>query len=597
MNLPFVRRYLTDVAENELSKRLDTQVKIGEVDVNWINRLVLKDVRLDDKNGEPILEAGNITAGFKLLPIFQNKWILTTVRLFGISCHIKKETPDSDTNIQFIIDALSKNTPESDGNIELQIHSIHIRRSNITYDISNKDSTKQHFDPNHIHINNISGKLSLDYFSNDSIGAHIHKLSFDEKSGLNVDRLSANIAIGKDTAYINDFTAILPHSFISIPSAGIGISDVDSLPALLDKSPVTVDISPSKISPEDFAPFLPFLKDFPDIIDFSACISGSINDISLNKIELQYVGAGMSFSGNMSLNGLIDRDDELYMLGQVKNLHVTTEGLQKIINTFNSNIILPKAVTKPDVLEFTGEISGFINHLVTFGNLSSSIGSVHIDMLIGNKPGATMYLKGNIASSELMLNNLFENVTPYGKARFNAEIDIIKPVHQEISGSVKAQVNEFEYNGYNYENIYLSGTYKDNEYKGSVQMNDPNGKIELQGLFRNENEKSVFDLIANIRDFHPDKLHITDKYENPDIALGINANFTGNNPDDFEGYIELENLSFNTSKDSFLLNSLRIETSSDEHPYRSMHILSDIINGEITGVYSLSSLIRDLLYT
>jgi hypothetical protein len=587
---------LTNVAENELSKRLDTPVKIGEVDVNWISRLAFKDVRIDDKNGENILEAGNITAGFKLLPIFKNKWILTTVRLFGISCHIKKETPDSDTNIQFIIDALSKNTRDKKSNIELQIHSILIRRCNITYDILNRDNTKQQFNPNHVNIRNISGKLSLHHFSNDSINVQINKLSFDEISGLNVDKLSMDVTIGKDTACIDNFTVNLPHSFISIPSAGISFPDINSFPALPGKSVLTVNISPSKISPKDLTSFLPFLGDFPDIIDFSADISGSINDISLNKIELQY-GTEMSFSGNMSLKGLTDRDDELYLLGQVKKLHVTTEGLRKISNNFNSNIILPEPVTKLNVLEFTGEISGFTNHLVAFGKFSSSIGSVQMDMLIGNKKDATMYLKGNIASSELRINNLFGNGSPYGNASFNAEVDIIKPFRQKISGSVKAQVNEFEYNGYNYENIYLSGTFKDNEYKGLVHMNDPNGKIELQGLFRNEKEKSVFDFMANIRDFHPDKLYITDKYENPDISLGINVNFTGDNPDDFEGYIELEDLSFNTSKDSFSLNNLRIETSADEHPYRKMRISSDIINGEITGIYSFSSLIHNLFET
>ncbi|MDR1525204.1 MAG: translocation/assembly module TamB, partial [Tannerella sp.] len=596
LNLPFVQRSMTDIAESELSKLLDTSVNIGNVDINWLNRLVLKDVRIDDQKGETVLKAGNITAGFKILPVFKNKWILTTVRLFGVSCHIKKDTPESETNIQFIIDALSKSPQDNDRNVELQVHSIAVRRSSITYDVLNKDNTRQAFNPNHIHINNISGKFSLKEYSKDHINAQISKLSFNEISGLNVDKLSVNIVSNRDTAYMENLTIHLPHSFISIPSAGISMSGIDSLPKLLDKSLLTVHIAPSEISLNDFAAFLPVMKDFSENIRVSANISGSVNDISLNDVALRY-GTEMSFSGNMGLKGLAGKHDELYLLGQVKKLTVTTEGLQKISHNFSNPITLPEPVTKLNELTFAGEISGFTNHLVTFGNLSSPIGSVHVDMLIGNKNESTVYLKGNIESSELKIHNLFKEGNPYGNARFKAEIDLIKPAGQKVSGSVKAQVKEFNYNGYDYENIYVSGKFKENEYEGLVHVNDPNGTLEFQGLFRNENEKSVFDFIASIRNLHPDKLHITDKYEKPEISLAINANFTGNNPDDFEGSIELEDLSFYTSTDSFALNGLRIETSSHEHPYKKIHISSDIINGEIAGVFSFSSLAHDLLNT
>lgn len=592
-----MQRSVAGIAEKELSKWFDTSVRIGRVDIKWLNRIVLRDVNIDDKKGETALSAGNITAGFKLLPMLKNKWVLTTVRLFGVTCHIRKDAPDSETNIQFIIDSLSKSPQDNGSNIELQVQSILIRRSHITYDVLNKNHTEKQFNPNHINVDNISGKLSLRYYSRDSLNIQVNKLSFDEMSGLNVDKLSMNIIGNRDTAYVENFTLLLPHSFISIPSAGIRLSGVDSLQELTGKSPLHINLAPSGISPKDLAAFLPLLKDFSDVIEISGDISGSVDDISLNRLTLQY-GQEMTFDGNMELKGLMSKKDELYLLGQVKKLNITTEGLTKISNNLYSNrMILPAPVLKMGELGFNGEISGFTNHLVAFGNISSAIGSIQMDMLIGNKKDTAMYLKGNIASSELRINELFEEGNPYGNARFNAEIDLKQPLRQKISGSVKAQVNEFEYKGYNYENIFLSGKFKENEYEGLIHVNDPNGKLEIQGLFRNEKEKSVFNFMANIRNFHPDKLYITDKYDQPDLSFGINANFMGNNPDDFEGSIELEDFSFYTAKDSFTIHDLRVETSADERPYKRMSISSDIINGEIKGVYSFSSLTHDLCHT
>ncbi len=598
LKIPFFQRNVTNIAETELSKLFDTSVKIGKVDINWLNRIVLKDVQIQDKNGETALEAGNITAGFKLLPALKNKWILTTVRLFGVTCHIKKETPQSNTNIQFIIDALAGNS-QGGGNLELQIQSILIRRGNVTYDIIDKDNTKQQFNPNHLNIDNISGKLSIKHYSKDSINAQISKLSFSEISGLNINKLSVNITGNRDSVRIDNFALILPGSSIFIPSAGMQLENTDSLSQIANKSLLTVNLAPSKVTPKDFAPFAPLLKDFSDVFDISADISGFINSISLNKLILTY-GKELSFSGSMDLKNVANKEEELYLFGQVKHLNVTTEGLRRITNNFsNINIALPEPIMNIDKLNFTGEISGFTDNLVAFGNLSSPIGSVQMDMLIGhehNKDTFT-YLKGNIASSDLQISSLFEEGNPFGKARFNAEVDLIQPRGKKFSGTVNAQVNEIEYREYNYENIYLSGKFKDNEYEGLIHVNDPNGKLEIQGLFRNEKEKSVFDFMANVTNFHPDKLHLTDKFENPDISFEISANFTGNNPDDFRGYIELEDLSFHSAKDSFAIKDLRIETSADEQTLKRINISSNIINGEIKGLYSFSSLIPNLYKT
>ena len=598
LHIPHVQRNVTVVAENELSKLLNTSVKIGKVDISWLNRIVLKEVKIEDRKGQTALEAGNITAGFKLWPALKNKWILTTVRLFGVTCHIRKETSQSDTNIQFIIDALSSNS-QGDSKLELQLHSILIRRGKVTYDVLDKENTLQTFNPNHISISNISGKLSVGHYSKDSINAQINRLSFNEASGLDIEKLAVSIVGNKDSLSVENFTLALPRSSILIPSAGIVFTNIDSILQSIDRSLINIHLAPSKIAPGDFTAFTPLLKDFSDVVEVSADISGLVNSISLDRLTLKY-GRELSFAGNMYLKGVVNKEEELYLFGQVKQLNVTTEGLRRMSNNFKSlNIALPEPIMHLETLNFTGEISGFTDNLVAFGNLSSPIGSLQMDMLItqNQKKDTTMLLKGNVASSDLLISSLFEEGNPFGKIRFNAEIDLVQPLRKKISGTINAQINELEYNRYNYEDIYLSGKFKDNEYEGLVHINDPNGKLEMQGLFRNEQEKSVFDFMARISDFHPDKLNITDKYEEPDISIDINANFTGNNPDNFNGYIEFESFSFQTAKDSFTVKDIRIETAANEQMRKHTKISSDIINGEIKGIYSFSSLIPDLCQT
>ena len=585
-------------SETEFSKLLHTNVKIGEINISWLNRLTFRDVVIEDLKGDSLLRADNITAGFKLLPALQNKWILTTVRLFGVTCQINKESSQSEMNMQFLLDAFSGDS-QGDSNLEMRIESILIRRGKITYDVLDKENTNQSFNPNHISIDNLSGKLSVRHYSKDSLQAQINRLSFNEISGLNVNRLSARIIGNQDSLSIENLSLTLPYSSFFIPSAAIWFAQEDSLQQLAGQSSMTIRLAPSTIAPKDFAFLTPVLKDFTDVVNITADVSGYTNSLSLEKLTLTY-GNDLFFSGNMDLRNAVNKAEELYLFGQVTSFHVTTKGLQRITTNFNpQNTPLPEPVMNLGELNFTGEISGFTDHLVAFGNLSSPVGSVQMDMLISQQRNkdTSLYLKGFIASSDLQISSLFEEGSPYGKARFNVDLDLVQLRGKTFSGTVNAEINEVEYLAHSYENIYLAGKFNENEYEGIVQVNDPNGQLEMQGLFRNKDEKSVFDFMARLNHFHPDKLQLTDRFENPDISLSLNANFTGNNPDNFNGYIELKDFAFLTEKDSFSIHDFRIETEANEQALNQINISSSILNGGITGNYSFSDLIPDFLST
>jgi hypothetical protein len=595
LNIPYVQQKFTHIAETELSNLLKTTVKIQKVDINWLNRLELKEVIINDQDSIPILIADKMTAYFKFLPIFKNEWIFTTVRFFGFTLNINKETPESPSNMQFIIDALSKNDGKK-SNLKLNIKSIHLRRGNFNFDINSKEKTKDQFSPNHISVNNISGRLSIKHFSNDSIIANIKKLNLKEASGIEIDKLSLDFVGNRDTAYIKNLELNLANSSINIPTAGISLSGVKTASDLFNDSFFVFNISKSRITPSDFKAFSKSLNNFNDQIDLSADLSGYFNSLNLNKLTLS-LKKEILFDGSLTLNGLTDKNREANLFCKVNKLFATTEGINILSNNLSdSHITIPKPVMNIQSVNFTGEISGFIDNLVAFGKLTTPVGSVQMDLLIKNesKEKNILNYKGSISSTDLQLNKLFEEGNPFGNIRLNAEIDLKHKLNRNISGKINAQINELFFNDYSYENIFLEGLIKENGYEGIIRINDPNGKLELQGILNNDKEKPTFDFMANIRNFHPDKLNFTNKYEEPDISLGINANFTGNNPDDFMGNIELEDFSFYTKTDSFVINDLRIDAVTNEFPNKQIFVTSDFINGQISGEYSFSTIINDL---
>jgi hypothetical protein len=588
------------LAEKELTEYLQTPVEIRKAEIAWLNRISLKDVTIRDRDSITIFKANNLTVGFKLLPALKKKWIITTVRFFGFTLNLTKETPESKTNLEKIIEPLIKKTSSSP-TVDLQINSIFLRRGNFTCNVLNKPPTKDIFNPNHINVKDINGKLSLRYLSEDGIYAEISKLSFTESAGFTVKKLSAGFSSNRDSMVVKNFMLTLPNSFVSIPKAsiGAGLPIADSVTGKLSEALFALKIDLSEITPSDFKIFLPELQNFTNKTDIAANLSGSFHSLNINKIIIN-CGNDISFAGDVNLKGLGDKNEDLFIDGQVKRMKIT---MDELINTVHKlsrgEPKIPKLLTNMDELLFTGDICGYLDNMQAHGTLSSSTGSVQMNMTIGYRPKTdrTLTLRGDISSSDLQINKLFEEGNPYGKMRFEVEIDLTKPHSQAPFGTITTRINEFQYKGYNYENIYLSGQFKDNEYAGVANINDPDGKLSVKGIFKYDKDNSVFDFNISLTDFRPDKFNFSNKFKNSLISLNISAMFEGNKPDSFNGNIHVNDFNFYGKEDSLNINNLHIEANAPNPLSKQISISSDIISGEIKGNYSFSTLIPDLFAT
>lgn len=598
LRIPVIQRKVAYVATQELSDRLHVPVRVGNVDIRWLNRLVLKDLYLEDENGEVLFDANHVSVGFEILPLLDGRLVFSSVRLFGFTFHLNKETQTAPLNLQFLIDAFAnKDTMKKRPDIDFRFNSILIRRGNFRYDVQDKEQTPGKFNARHVDVRDFSATLLIKAFNKDSLNAFVKKLSFSESSGFTLDKLSFNIIANRDSAIIQDFELQLPNTDLKLAHACLHLADTGDPTDLLDHSPIKLQIVPSQICLKDFSAFVPAFRNFTETIELSASASGYINNVNLRQLTLKYSDR-MLFVGKMDLRG-ITHPQNAYIFGQVNKLYLTTEGISLLANNFNKHpVTLPDALIKLGTINFTGEISGFFDNLVAYGKLSSTIGSIQTDLILSRNQSQNiaMSLKGHLSTSDLRIQELFPQRNPYGIARLDATIDTHRPHNGSFTGTVNANIGAFDYKGYRYKAIQLSGSFQRHGFNGILNVNDPNGRLYAEGFFLHEGKNSLFNFTSRLEHFRPDSLHLTERFEAPDISCTLNADFKGDNIDNVEGNIRLDSLTFHTAPSCFFLKQMLVEATGHAQD-RRLKITSDILNGEVTGAYSFTTLIPSLMNT
>lgn len=593
-----VQDYARDVIVQELKKKLGTELGIGRLSFHPFNTVSLDSVYLYDKSNEKVLIAEKLTADIDLIALFNKKVIITSAKLSDFDIHLSKQTSNAPLNIQYIIDAFKSDKKEPKSPISVRLNSVSISNGNFRYDIKDKPHKQEVFDANHVSINNFNARLALKSLVPDSLNIQIKKLSLAEQSGFEIDNLTCRFITQGKKVYLKGFRLDLPSTHLQLEKCEADLSQKnDSSNNIIDNILADCIIAPSQISPKDIAAFVPQLKTFDEVLTLQAQISGSADNINIQDLVLAY-GDKIHLVANTEIKDLRDTH-KMYILGSIEDFTATADGIQKLVNNFpKQKKSLPKEIFNLGKISFQGDISGYLDQLTAFGSFDTNLGMVKTDILFRYKHQKWMdyTCQGKIYSSDFDLGKLLGN-NHFNKIALGVDINLEKPTYKSIKGKADGTIFNFDYNNYSYKDITLNGNYDGQVADGHIDINDPNGKLNINGVFDFSNkEKPVLDFSARAKDIQLDKLHLTDKYKNSYLSLNVNANFEGKTIDDIVGFIEIDSLDFIKGEKNFQLDQLII-TSSVTDKNRLFTIDSEILKGEVSGEYTFVSLVKDFKNT
>jgi hypothetical protein len=92
LNIPSVQGRLSSLVSSELRKLLNTEVSVGHIDLDILNRITIEDVLLEDLQGEEMLKVNRLSARFEWKPLLKGKVVINSIQLMDFAVRLKKET-------------------------------------------------------------------------------------------------------------------------------------------------------------------------------------------------------------------------------------------------------------------------------------------------------------------------------------------------------------------------------------------------------------------------------------------------------------------------------------------------------------------------
>ncbi len=585
LHIPAIQGFIGREVANALGEKLGTEVRIGRVDLGFLNRLVIDDVTMLDQKGKTMLHAARLSVSAEPTPLLAGRISISSAQLFGVKAILYKERADAKPNFQFVLDSLaSKDTTSQKTPLDLHIHSLIIRNSAVSYDQYDIAPTRGRINPAHIHANGISAHLILNRLTNDSLNLNCKRLSMKESAGLDLRELSFRLTGGTRHAQLSDFNLRLPHSqlFIPILSASYELRNGSiALPSLQYNG----EIEQSRLTLSDASTFLPLFKNFNNTLYLSSKFSGTSTSLRVSTLSL----TSADHSVNLDMGGSVNKlASGIRWAAQVGKLSLSARTIEFISrNLKGQKISIPEAANRLGNVNFKGEVGGLGKNIAMNGTLETDAGAARLGIGLHGKQ-----FSAHMETSGIQLGKILAD-PHFGIIATHINVNGVMKEGSLPDLTAKGQVSRFEWNGYDYRDISLDGKYASGTFTGKIGMDDPNGKIGIEGLFAHGTGKPKMNLTATIDHLNPSALKLTNQWTGTQFSGILHADISGNKLADANGSVTLSQFNMKNATTDYTLDQLTLKAGYNGHEH-FINLDSDFAHMELNGQYDYNTIVRSI---
>ncbi|HEY0740930.1 MAG TPA: translocation/assembly module TamB domain-containing protein [Chryseosolibacter sp.] len=477
---------------------------------------------------------------------------------------------------------------------DIRLNELSLKDNNIQYYDFTKTHQKKSVDFDHLWINNLAIEAEDIKAHGSDIEMDLKTFSFLEKSGFSLKNFKGNLRIAEDTAIVNDLVLETGNSKFNF-TANAGFKSFQNIGKTYPESVIKATIDKSHIGIRDLLYFSPTLLDSIPLeltpsqrISVDAFVNGRVNNLNIHHFTMNALGdTYLKTSGTIA--GLPDAD-KLSVDIALDKFYTTSRDIATIL----PDTLLPDSIAIPNWINLNAKYKGTLKKGQFNTLLASSIGSVDAKGKINlDSTSSTRGFSGDLAVNEFDLGYLLMQPKTIGKLNLQASLNSEGLTKEEMNSAVKATIESFRYNDYEYKNLQLSGTVKNDVLKGWASIKDPNLEFALQGDYNFQNEVPKYDFTFDLKNIDMKALNLSPR---PLKLRGIlEVDMATADMRILNGKVGIRKVAVYNGDDLYAVDSL-LFASIDQKGRSEIKIESDIMNGSFIGsinIFQMSAALRE----
>jgi len=589
-----VQTYIAQKLSAYLSEKLKTEISIKEVEIRFFMDVVLKGVYMEDLHKNVLLKSGKINVKLGDYDLSSNFFELKNMALDSTYFNLRKYKDEEKTNLQFLIDYFKsdkKKTTEEKYPVKFYIEYFKLSNSGFSYINDNKEHNNNGVvDFEDIDLSGINTEMNNVTILADSVTAIINNLSFREKSGFIVTDFSTRTIVSKRNIITNNLLIKTHNSDVDLDLAFV-YNEFNDFLDFVNKVTIVSSVRKSTLNLIDIAYFVKQMHGMDNLLVFSSDVKGKVNNLKLKNFLLNY-GNDTYLDADIAMNGL-PKIQDTYIKLKIRNLITSVNDLNKIIIPLQGQQVttlkLPLMLQRLGNTRLKGDFSGFYSNFVSKATLTSDMGTVSTDIIVKNDKNVISY-NGKVATENFNMGEFLDTKGLLGKVSLDAQIMgsglDTKTADFVINGHIKL----LEFKGYMYSGITIDGGFNQKIFNGVINVDDENLEMAFNGKVDLNDSLPDFDFVADVEYANLNKLKITPKDTLSEVKGRLKIDFHGNNIDNLEGTITIDNAAFRQNEKFFDLHSLKLYTDISKSGYRNFDLKSDYVDADFKGYFVFNEL-------
>lgn len=590
-SFPSVQTWAGRQLTEQLNSNYDVNVTIDRIQVSYYGDVIIENgLALDHKNDTLIYfdQIETSITGFSALMAGQPH--LGDTEIDGLILNIHTYKDELSHNLNLFIEKFESDSPStSSAPFELNTGKLFIEGATVKV-IDDNLKYPESFVGTHMNI--YSTSLSI-YGS--EIKSDIQNADFDLYTG------TMKIVDGKkDQIQIKNLTTDFKYSPSQITAEDLEITTAasmlegnlqldykrDDFAQFLTKVMWDFDIKKAELSTNELRKFYDEIVP-NEVVNLKGTLQGTLNDFTVQDMYATALD-DITIDGTMHFKNLVENEDDFFIEGDFNNLQLSNADLK----TFLPNILgstMPSELDPLGTVKASGYASVDATRVISRLRGTSRKGAFNTNVTLTDIQSGDIAYRGNIQLVGVDLGAILGN-PQFGRTTLNINVNGRGFQPDNANTRLSGSAIEFEYNGYRYKNIIVNGDLRKPLFNGKISVNDPNLKMNFDGLVDMSDAINTYDFNAQIE--YAD-LFAINLFKRDSIAIlkgNIEIMMEGTTVNDAVGEIHITETSYKNQNDVYTFEDLVIASSFQENKRFLTVNSTDVIEGEVSGEFKVEEI-------